>query len=140
MKLQCINGLKGPKAISSGTPTWVRGRFSDPLGLETFNNKGTVLLLERSANLTKEPSLCLNNNIIPGTKIYDAPDVAVGSTEFTYLMQQLYSLYNTGMTFQMVDFPSYKYNCHGYAWHVYQGGSYEWVRGRFSDPLYLFYK
>ena len=69
------------------------------------------------------------NNIIPGTKIYDAPDVAVGSTEFTYLMQQLYSLYNTGMTFQMVDFPSYKYNCHGYAWHVYQGGSYVWING-----------
>ena len=65
--------MVGQGTVLVGQGTWVRGRFSDPLGLETFNNKGTVLLLERSANLTKEPSLCLNNNIIPGTKIYDAP-------------------------------------------------------------------
>lgn len=67
------------------------------------------------------------NNSIPYAQIYNGVDVQPGSVSFNYLMHSLYYDYNLSSMPVYQAKPSYKYNCHGYAWWLHEGGDSVWI-------------
>lgn len=67
------------------------------------------------------------NNNIPYAQIYNGTDVQPGSVSFNYLMHELYYGYNLSNMPVYQAKPSYKYNCHGYAWWLHEGGDSVWI-------------
>lgn len=63
-------------------------------------------------------------SIVPDTYIIDGDDYSLSPDELSSLQNDLYNNYDGA---QLVAPPSIKYNCHAYAWHVYEGGGQVWV-------------
>jgi hypothetical protein len=65
-----------------------------------------------------------NNSTVQDTYSLTSADVSYSSSQLAALASDLYNNYNGA---ELVDAPSYKYNCHAYAWHVSEGGSKVWI-------------
>ena len=59
-----------------------------------------------------------NCSTVQDTYILTSADVSLTSGELS-----AYKAYLSAFNAQLIESPSYKYNCHGYAWHVYEGGN-----------------
>ena len=65
-----------------------------------------------------------NNNTVPYTYIYTGIDTSYTQTELNSLAPEISYLYDGAV---IVGTSTKKYNCHGYAWHIYEGGSNAWI-------------
>ncbi len=70
-------------------------------------------------------------SIVPHTGVLKVSDVYTSDSEIASLSEYLRVNYNGAI---LVDAPSYKYNCHAYAWHVSEGGDKVWI-GIYDSPL-----
>ncbi|MDR2894386.1 MAG: Ig-like domain-containing protein, partial [Alistipes sp.] len=66
-----------------------------------------------------------NGSVVPDTFIHQGADMSLTGAEISAIKEELRELYNSAAT--MVSPPSYKYNCHAYAWHITEGGSNVWL-------------
>jgi len=65
-------------------------------------------------------------NTVPETYIFTGTDFSTPNQgQIDAWKADLYEEYGANAVY--VGAPSKKYNCHGYAWHVYDGGSYVWI-------------
>ncbi|MCL1937828.1 MAG: T9SS type A sorting domain-containing protein [Candidatus Azobacteroides sp.] len=69
-----------------------------------------------------------NNSVVQDTYSLTSGDLIYNSTQLSALANDLYYNYNGA---ELIEAPSYKYNCHAYAWHVSEGGSKVWI-GRYT--------
>jgi hypothetical protein len=51
-------------------------------------------------------------------------DATYSSSQLAAIAADLSDNYNGA---ELIDAPSYKYNCHGYAWHISEGGNKVWI-------------
>lgn len=58
-------------------------------------------------------------------------DISYSSAQLASLTQDIHDNFN-GAT--LIDVPTYKYNCHAYAWHVSEGGDKVWI-GYYDKPF-----
>lgn len=65
-----------------------------------------------------------NNSIVEDTYDFTGTDFSFTSAQIATLQTDLTNNYNGAI---LIDVPSRKYNCHAYAWHVYEGGSEVWI-------------
>ena len=70
-----------------------------------------------------------NNSIVQDTWKLTSSDIVYTPAQIAALAADLNSNYNGA---ELVEAPSYKYNCHAYAWHVSEGGDKVWM-GRYTD-------
>ena len=61
-------------------------------------------------------------NTVPSAYIHSGYDVSYTSSELAAYEAELKVLY--GSSVQLLGAPTFKYNCHGYAWHISDGGSH----------------
>ncbi len=89
--------------------------------------KKTLIASNPTYNITttvKTP----NGSTVPDTWILASSDVTTSTAEIAYWKEYLRTNFN-GAT--LIEAPSYKYNCHAYAWHVCEGGDKAWI-GRYD--------
>ncbi|MCL1943633.1 MAG: T9SS type A sorting domain-containing protein [Candidatus Azobacteroides sp.] len=65
-----------------------------------------------------------NNSVVQDTYILTSTDISYTSAQLSALANDLQVNYNGA---ELIDAPSYKYNCHAYAWHVSEGGDKVWI-------------
>lgn len=70
-------------------------------------------------------------SIVTHTGVLTVSDVYTSDSELASLSEYLRVNYNGAI---LVDAPSYKYNCHAYAWHVSEGGDKVWI-GIYNSPF-----
>lgn len=63
-------------------------------------------------------------SIVPYTYIINTVDPVYTSSEIAQFKNDLKTLYYDA---ELIDLPSPRYNCHGYAWHVSEGGGKVWI-------------
>jgi hypothetical protein len=61
-----------------------------------------------------------NNSTVFDTYSLTSTDISYSSSQLAALASDLAANYNGA---ELIDAPSYKYNCHAYAWHVSEGGT-----------------
>jgi hypothetical protein len=64
-----------------------------------------------------------NNSTVQAYSLTSA-DVSYSSAQLATIASDLAANYNGA---ELIEAPSYKYNCHAYAWHVSEGGSKVWI-------------
>jgi hypothetical protein len=69
-----------------------------------------------------------NNHIVQDTWELTSSDVSYTPDQLSAIAADLFTNYNGA---ELIDPPSYKYNCHGYAWNVSEGGNKVWI-GRYT--------
>lgn len=76
-----------------------------------------------------------NGSTVQDTWKLTSTDISYSSSQLASLRNELQNNYN-GAT--LVEVPSYKYNCHAYAWHVSEGGDKVWIglNGRTAEDVY----
>jgi hypothetical protein len=76
-----------------------------------------------------------NNSIVEDTYVLTSPDVSYTAAQLAALSLDISLNYNGA---ELIDAPSYKYNCHAYAWHTSEGGSKVWMGREFemSEDIY----
>jgi hypothetical protein len=75
-----------------------------------------------------------NNSTVPDTYTLTSADLSFTSAQLATMADDLYNNYGA----VLIEPNSYKYNCHGYAWHVTEGGDEVWI-GRYnvtSEDIY----
>jgi hypothetical protein len=65
-----------------------------------------------------------NNSTVQDVYSLTSADISYNSSQLAALANDLSVNYNGA---ELIDTPSYKYNCHAYAWHVSEGGSKVWI-------------
>lgn len=95
------------------------------------SNKDTIIEKTRNLSTDWEPAIIRtpNGSIVPDTYYYVGTDISLTQYQLATLANEIYLNYNGA---QLIGAPTYKYNCHGYAWHVSEGGNYVWI-GRYYD-------
>ena len=69
-----------------------------------------------------------NNSTVQDVYSLTSTDISLTSTQLAALANSIASNYNGA---ELIDAPSYKYNCHAYAWHVSEGSNKVWI-GRYT--------
>ena len=69
-----------------------------------------------------------NGSTVPDCWTLTSADVSYTSAQFAAEAVSLHNQYNGA---ELIEYRSYKYNCHAYAWHVSEGGAKVWM-GRFD--------
>ena len=65
-----------------------------------------------------------NGSTVQNTYTLTSADTSFNSSQIAALAASYAANYNGAV---LIEPHSYKYNCHGYAWHVYEGGSKVWM-------------
>jgi len=65
-----------------------------------------------------------NNSTVQDTYSLSSSDFSFTQTQLEALEEEIYWNYNGA---RLLEAPSLKYNCHGYAWHVSEGGEKVWI-------------
>lgn len=65
-----------------------------------------------------------NGSTVPDTRQLTSSDITYSSSQLAALREDLRVNYNGAV---LIDAPSYKYNCHAYAWHISEGGDKVWI-------------
>jgi hypothetical protein len=69
-----------------------------------------------------------NNSTVQDTYTLTSTDVSYSPSQIAALAADYYANYNEAV---VLEAPSFKYNCHGYAWLVTEGGNKVWI-GRYD--------
>ncbi|MDR1380603.1 MAG: T9SS type A sorting domain-containing protein [Tannerella sp.] len=64
-----------------------------------------------------------NNSTVQDVRSLTSSDLSYSSQQLAALAADLAANYGA----ELIEPPSYKYNCHAYAWHVSEGGSKVWI-------------
>ena len=119
----------------------------DYLGQYIENKVKEILYSKSILNQSKEKSLQSGSyiltttittpcgNVVPDTYIFSGQDMTSGSSDYNYRVNYVHNNYPNAT---IVGPPSYKYNCHGYAWNVSEGGNQVWIGLNYigSDSIY----
>ncbi|MGV8139197.1 MAG: hypothetical protein AB2L20_28720 [Mangrovibacterium sp.] len=70
-----------------------------------------------------------NNTTVQDVYSLTSSDISLTPSQLAVLASDLASNYNGA---ELIDIPSYKYNCHAYAWHISEGGNKVWI-GRYTS-------
>lgn len=76
-----------------------------------------------------------NGSTVQDTYQLTSSDLSFNSSQIATMTAYYYNNYNEAV---LIEPDSYKYNCHGYAWHVSEGGNKVWI-GRYyvtSEDIY----
>lgn len=74
-------------------------------------------------------------SVVTDTYYVSCEDITYGSDMYTYLLNELNQSYPNVI---VLDNPTESYNCHGYAWHVSEGGERVWIgaNGDTAEDVY----
>lgn len=83
----------------------------------------SYLLTNRSGSYIATGITTPNGSTVSDTYVWQGTDIGPSDQEYISNMQT----YSNHSSATIIEYPSKKYNCHGYAWHVSEGGSKVWI-------------
>ena len=76
-----------------------------------------------------------NNSTVQDCGVFTSTDFSYTSTQLAALTKEIYDNFNGA---ELVGAPTYKYNCHAYAWHLTEGGNNVWI-GLNTNPTSIYW-
>lgn len=92
--------------------------------LKSIQSDSIQDLLRESPYVLVDSITTPKGSIVPSAYKFVYQDMAINSWDYSYRVNYINNNYPNVI---IVGPPSYKYNCHGYAWHVSEGGDEVWI-------------